>query len=377
MNKHGVTDTGFVRRFARDIIADLSNAQRAALGPSLNTSADSVLGHINAVFGAAIAEVWELAEAVYSGQFVQTATGTILDDRVMMTAGITRLQPRPSSVHLVFEFDGTAPVRIAPGLLASTPGGVKVRTVEPAISKHDSPYSEPVLAEAVEIGPQQINADELTVIDTPHAHLLSVRNPLPAVLGRHRETDAELRTRHLQLLRLSGGATREAIRARVLSVAGVSDAAVQSDTRGALRVTVHGGRDQDVARALFDTLAAGIETLGESTEEVTDSTGTRHVLRFARPRSALLRLAYTLELAASADVQTVRQLVTEHIAAAIARLELGKTLRYLQLYSLPLTVGGVLDVTAFSLSVDGTVLEHNVELPADTLPVLEEVTIRA
>lgn len=73
-------------------------------------------------------------------------------------------------------------------------------------------------------GPVAAPANSVTEIVTPISGWISVNNPEAGLLGRNRETDAELRLRRLRSLRILGAGTVEAIRSRVLQeVPGVTN----------------------------------------------------------------------------------------------------------------------------------------------------------
>lgn len=373
-----MTDTGFVRKHLAEILRDLTDAHRVAFGEDIDTSSDSVLGHINAVFGAAIGDIWQLAEAVYSSQYVTSATGAALDDVVMMSAGITRLPASPSTVHIILEFspDSSPNARIEAGFLASTKSGVKVRTIESAQRRHGETTSDPVLSEAIELGPVQIDPGTVTEVDTLHSDVVGVSNPYPAIPGRLRETDIELRTRHLRMLRVSGSATADAIRARLLALPSVLYVSVVSPSIGQLHVVVHGGSARQIAQVIFDTISAGIETTGTESHEVKDTVGKSHTIRFSRPHSRGFSLEYTLELKSNVALSAIEELVEDHIRKEERDLNPGDTIRYLHWHAMPLAIDGVLDVVAFDLQYGGDSHTQNIPVQSDVLPFVHRVTIR-
>jgi uncharacterized phage protein gp47/JayE len=142
-------------------------------------------------------------------------------------------------------------------------------------------------------GPVAAPSGSLTVIVTAVAGLVSFVNELDADLGSDIETDNALRLRRLIELQSPGAATVEAIRADVLAVNDVTavvvfqnnSAVTDLDGRPAhsVEIVVQGGDDQDIAEAIFDTVAAGIGMVGSVMVEVTDSQGFIHEINFNRP----------------------------------------------------------------------------------------------
>ena len=87
--------------------------------------------------------------------------------------------------------------------------------------------SSPILFRCLDVGPIACPANSLTEILTPIGGWTSVTNPTAGVTGRFIETDAELRIRRANSIRLAGNATVEAIRAHLLqNVTGVTSALV-------------------------------------------------------------------------------------------------------------------------------------------------------
>lgn len=120
----------------------------------------------------------------------------------------------------------------------------------------------------------------------------TVDNLNDADVGVAVETDAAFRTRRAQALQGLGNATLEAIRADMLLISGVStafvfenatDVTVGIRTPHSIEAVVQGGADQDIWDALFDTKAAGIQTVGAESGITTDSQGTVHTVKFSRP----------------------------------------------------------------------------------------------
>ena len=167
--------------------------------------------------------------------------------------------------------------------------------------------------DSVDLGPISAEAGEISQIVTPETGWSSCYNLSPAILGRYRETDAELRARRKQSFR-AGYATETAIRQALLNrVPGIVDAIVISnrtrevDAEGrephSFEVVVQGGVDADVAKVIFDTMPLGIESyadmspLGGGVEvSVVDDFGFANVVRFSRPTTKYLRVFITLTL---------------------------------------------------------------------------------
>lgn len=122
----------------------------------------------------------------------------------------------------------------------------------------------------------------------------SVNNELPAVVGRHDETDTELRQRWSKSVYKKASAMVEAIQANVYeNVAGVTACAVYENTSDvedadgrpphSVEVVAEGGLEDEIAKEIFTYKAAGIDTFGTVTKNVLDAVGVSHIINFNRP----------------------------------------------------------------------------------------------
>jgi hypothetical protein len=68
MSSYGVIPEGFNEKTLDVLLEELQEAERAAYGPNINTQADSVLGQLNGIYADKLAELWEVALAIYRAQ---------------------------------------------------------------------------------------------------------------------------------------------------------------------------------------------------------------------------------------------------------------------------------------------------------------------
>lgn len=120
MSSFGVTDVGFVIKTLQQILDEIETDERAEFGAKINTQADSVLGVINGIFAAKIAELWELAQAVIAARTLDGASGAQLE-AVVALAGIKR---RPASAsYATIRFYLAAGVTATAGSIVSQGDG--------------------------------------------------------------------------------------------------------------------------------------------------------------------------------------------------------------------------------------------------------------
>ena len=147
-------------------------------------------------------------------------------------------------------------------------------------------------------------AGQLSQIVTPVNGWTRTLNPTDAAVGRDTESDNAFKQRRREELQVAGDATSDAIRSKLLALTDVSAAIVfENDTNvvdGAgrppksIECMVEGGADQEILDTVFETKAAGIQTVGNVTGTSTDSSGQVHAVAFSRPAAVLIYIKITV-----------------------------------------------------------------------------------
>lgn len=145
---------------------------------------------------------------------------------------------------------------------------------------------------ADETGPTEADVNTLSVIETPVTGWLSTTNPIASDPGRDIEPDVDARQRRQVEVRVGPGPSTPGLVHMLLEVPGVDAAQVFPNETDVIDVdgrpphsvecVVSGGRDSDVAVAIFNRLAAGIQSFGNTVEIVVDTQGVSHAIRFSR-----------------------------------------------------------------------------------------------
>lgn len=189
-----------------------------------------------------------------------------------------------------------------------------------------------------------------------------------ATIGRNLETDAELRLRREEVLRISGAGTLEAIRSNVRNVNDVGQVFVfENDTNltdafgrppKSFEVVASGGDETAIAQAIFDTKPVGIETFRDPgptgvTVPITDSQGTIHDIDFSRPTDIRMYVAVTvvveLDDFGGGDQAAGEQEVKEAIELVGDSLTIGEDVIINKFLCAPFGVAGVVDVSAMAI----------------------------
>lgn len=140
-------------------------------------------------------------------------------------------------------------------------------------------------------------ADTLTKIITTVPGWDSVTNPAAATVGQLEETQAAFEARRYASVALNSRSADASVYARVAACDGVISVFVRSNrTSSAVTIdnyslaphsiycAVTGGDDDDIARAIYESLSAGCDYNGNTTINVTDSnTGAIEPVSFERP----------------------------------------------------------------------------------------------
>lgn len=221
----------------------------------------------------------------------------------------------------------------------------------------------PVLVEAVEAGKKPVPANSIDQVETPVSGLDDVDNLLAGNEGRDVETDDEFRLRRIQSLRVVGAATVPSIEARILQeVDGVTSVTVKDNRED---VTV-GGRpphsfeaivtypegDAEVEQAIADKIwevgPAGIQTHGNISKTVIDSSGDSHIVKFSRPEDRYVHInveitLYDEEVFPTDGIAAIKQALADYGNT----LKAGEDVIRQRFYGAIYSVNGVEDITLY------------------------------
>lgn len=359
---YGLTVDGFVPKPLNVVRAEINAALQAAFGASIDLSDKSIFGQIVGINAERFALLWELAQAVNASQDPDQATGAALDALCLLTG---TLRPQATNSTVTLTLTGVPTTLVASGSKASiasthekfetednatitaltawatstgysagdrrTNAGRAYECITAGTSSTPGPSSTAddiadgggvhwtylgdgtgaidVDASAVDTGPIEAVARDITVIETPVGGWQGVINLLDVEPGRDVATDEELRTLRELELSASGRTTADAIRARLLQLQDVFAVTVfvnntdVTDGNGlpphSVECLVRGGEDQDIIDTIYANVAAGIATYGTTSGTAVDSEGVSHDVSFSRPDEIEVYVDITLTYDAS------------------------------------------------------------------------------
>lgn len=359
----GVTSTGFVKKTLADVLSEFESRQREEISPVLDVSASSPIGQINGIFANAIAEIWDLAEALYTGADPAVNTGDA-QDIVCSYTGTTRLPATKSTVTALATLN--AGVTLPAGSLASVQGSPD--SVFELVTSVTNPYSGPSPMssswQAVDTGPVQALAGTLTVIKTPVSGWTSITNALDAVLGRDVETDAALRLRRIAEVQAQGTSPVDAMAVDLFTSLGYPVKVYENTTElvDADGRTLHSVEcviqdfgalsSSAIAQAIWEAKAAGVATYGLNSGYAVDALGVSRLVYFTR--AVALPFEVRATITASGTWSGLAALKARMLAIAATYLA-GDDVCRAAYYStfFPTSETGVYDVSSLTICFDG------------------------
>ena len=256
----------------------------------------SVIRTVYEAFSFELGLLYEKMNLVYLSAFVDTATGSQLDN-VVAILGIQRGLPDFAVGEVSFFRDkGNEDIAIPVGTLVATEDSPenpkKVYQTIDAVVLGENATTVSVKVQAIERGIEQNAATEaIAVMPRPIPGIKSVLNTKNVkLIGRQRETDIELRSRAKNALLSSGKANITSIENALLSQPGVLDVKVEEDfhyARGEITITISRAVDSEAliipkGANLIAEIAPGFEyfrTLNDLNvaKGVTDGTDTLEI----------------------------------------------------------------------------------------------------
>ncbi|MFF0831032.1 baseplate J/gp47 family protein [Brevibacillus sp. NPDC003359] len=293
-------EKGFKRKRFADLFAEMEAKTKEVFGEKINTSERSPLGIILRLFAWGLNLLWQQLENVYNSAYVDKAIGRNLE-YVGKYVGIKIRGAEKAKGHVIVRGDPGIP--IARGSRFSTRTNIVFETTEEATIQAAGEVSVPIQALlSGPIGNVPISAIEVVV--NPTIGISSVINTVTITGGRAKETDTEFRQRYDRSVSSGGSSTVESIVATLLALPGMRDCLVEENDSmltvddippKSIAPFVFGGEDEQIAKAIHSTKAAGIRSWGETEVQVTDSKRKSHIIGFTRPKQVSVFVSVTLE----------------------------------------------------------------------------------
>lgn len=359
----GLTDAGFRRPTYAELLDALEYKARELFGSKANLTVRSPLGIFLRIYAWMLNLLFSTAEDVYNSQFIDTAVGSSLYN-LGRTIGLQLLGAQKAVGYLTFS--GEDGVEVPEGYLVETVSGTQYVTLKSGVIK-DGSVTLPASASVP--GPDGNTTEKtVNVIVNPKTGVSAVINNNAFEGGRNTETDDEFRKRYYESVDFAGGVNTNAIVAEIYesveSVIAVTCEENDTDEYNAnglpphsIEVVVYGGLDDEIAKAIFQRKAAGIQTCGNTTVSVSSIAGTSHDIKFSRPTPISIWVkVYDLVTDSNFPldgVDQIKQILVEYIGSNISGgLNIGQNVICIALPTEVFRVAGVVDFK-LSISTDG------------------------
>jgi uncharacterized phage protein gp47/JayE len=294
-----------------------------------------------------------MGQGLYASRDPDQATGAALQ----AICAITGTLPQPATYSAVAcTLTGTSGV-VVPAKSVATVGqnGARFASQADATIGSDGTVAD-VVFQAETSGPVAALAGTLNTIATPVGGWNAVTNQLDATLGLAADTDASLRLKRLVELNVAGSATKDAVRAEILRVSGVTSCSIfrnltaVADANGlppySIEALVTGGADTDIWQALWKSVGGGTETYGDEVGTVIDAEGNPQPVAFSRPAILQVYASLSLKVDSAWPLDGVAQVTDALVAWTLAHLTGGSDVVTRALFPTVLGISGVRDITS-------------------------------
>jgi uncharacterized phage protein gp47/JayE len=353
---YGVTTDGFVIKPFSVIRSEIEAYQRTNIDAGLTLTDQSNLGSQNVSVINQVSELWELAQAVYSSQYPDSANGWNLDQAVSLTGTRRSLSSKTLVTgQVTLNPDKALPAGSVANLTSQPNTRFVTLTTVPADPAGGS-FS--VVFEAEEAGATQVAIGQLSEIAEPVSGWTAVTNAAAGATGDAREEDDELRIKRENELAAAGSTNVDAIRSGILTLDGVVDAVVTENVlavySGGLKpnsiyAIVRGGTGSEIAENIFENKGGGINTNGNTLNVVTDTQGNSHQIFFETPLEKVFYAILAVTTTVDYDAVQGPIDIKANIAAYVNGLGIGDDVIYDRVKNAIYDVTGVYKVTSLTM----------------------------
>ncbi len=321
-----------------DRLEALLASYRSVFGPEINLAESSPDYQLLSIFARALDDISALLVSLFAARNPSYAAGTALD-LLLSLYGLTRRGATYSTAAVTLTGTPNAVLSAAPEFLDDHGNIWACQTAGLTLDVSGS-----LTVEAVCRTPGAVAAPAGTIrsIVTPVAGLASVTNPTAAAPGEERETDAAARHR----LRLAASAPSrtmpDALMDALWAVPNVRACRVyvneteNTDANGlpphSICAVLAGGTNANIAKAIFEKKAPGIQTHGAASASVTDAWGNAHTIHFQRVSSVYSTISIGLTALSGFDQESMVPAIRAEVQAYADRLNVGESLTVNSLY---------------------------------------------
>ena len=286
-----LTDQGYQKPTREEIHSKIIAVLQDKFGADIVADSSGNFGILANIMSDMFFEIEGNQEAVYNAGFITKARGVSLD-RLSANYNIVRNQASYASVTLTIT--GTPKYNVPDGVSFRTVDGLIFITSNP-VQLDDNGNGE-VLAYANQSGAMYNVTQKSIKYQVERINdVISVINNYPAEGGADTESDSSLRERIKIAAQGINSGTYNGLMTAIRSVSGVTAVRIvenhtdKTDSYGTppycIRIFVLGGNNDNIARAIFDSIAVGINTYGSIRISVEDNSHKKHDVLFDKAKT--------------------------------------------------------------------------------------------
>ena len=366
---NALTPLGLVINTLTEIVANLNTGMQTIYGSDINVDSNSPDGQLINIYAQVAEDILELIQDVYNSFTVDSAYGTVLDQRVAIN-GITRRQGTFTTTPVSITVNQALTLTGLDALVAD-PTAVPFTVQDNANNKFQlvtthvfgSAGSASLTFQAVDIGQVEVLSNTITSQVTTVLGVTVVNNPSTSgtVLGVNEETDAQLKVRHAQSFALASTGPADAISAALLAIPDITDAYVVENVQDTIQntvpahgiwVIVAGGTDAEIGQAIYAKKGLGCDMKGSNSYVVSRPNGTDFTALWDTAESENLYIAFTINGINPATSFDTTLIATQLAAALIYRLGQGPNIG--DVVSAMLTIAPNAYLTSIGVGINGT-----------------------
>lgn len=355
-------ENGFSKPTYSELVVQYSTKWCQLFGENANTAASSVGGILIRILAFFMNQLYLLIEKVYQSQFADSATGTTLDQ---LAANLGLVRQAPQAAIGTVEIYGVAGYVVPSGTIFQTADGLNYITSEDIKLADKGVTSIDMSAQeqgTLTYNDQNLGFGTSTVLyangtgseynkpGVTKDYVASQVTPVEEVLlvnvglitgGADLEDDDALRSRLEQASQEAPSSPYNGVISGVLNVTGVSAVKIvsndtmETDSSGNPAKTLHiyadGGLSDDIGPAIFDCIAAGIQTYGSIDVPVTDVGGTVHHVYYDQPTAVPIYVSVKATTNESFTLEGNDQ-IKNAVMDYIKSVGMGDTIHYSYLY---------------------------------------------
>jgi uncharacterized phage protein gp47/JayE len=376
-----INEDGLELKTLNEIIEDLETGFKNIYGQDINVDSDTQDGQIINLLAQTLADLRSLANDVYQSFNPDTATGAVLDQRVVINnierkAGTFTIAPVEITVDRTVTLDGLD-VDFnnvdGTGYTVQDDAGTQFILVDTTVL---TPGTTSLNFRAKEIGEVEVLTDTITNAVTVVLGVTGINNPSGSIsTGENEETDTELRIRRSQSVANASNGYLNGLLGSVLDLDGVTEArlfenvtnVVDSDGIPAhgMWLIANGGANSDIANVIYEKKSYGANMKGGVVVPITTASGGTFNAKFDRPTGQDLFIRFDIKPTVTGqifDQPAIKQYIVDNLEYSIGEFAETSAITAVALDAINANGGGGVPINV-EISDDGSIWVDFLETP--------------